>query len=133
MIEAGVVIGPDGPLYWHLPEGRTAGSIPDSRRLWEVLWENRHLDDLGFAHSHPGSGMPAPSMTDMTTFKAIEQGMGRRLTWWITSSDHMIEMYRAYTKEGEEEKYLYAVVEEEPVWVSELRAHSQKETNDGSE
>ena len=40
MIEAGVVIDRAmNPIFWHLPEGRTAGSIPDTRVLWDVLWE----------------------------------------------------------------------------------------------
>ena len=63
MIEAGVVIDKNGqPLFWHLPEGRTAGSLPDSRTLWQVLWDAFKEDTLlGFAHSHPGSGVPGPS------------------------------------------------------------------------
>lgn len=75
MIEVGVVIGLDfRPRYWHLPPGRTAGSIPDTRSLWDVLWEQR-ADVAGFAHSHPGSGVPGPSHTDVTTFAAIEAGL----------------------------------------------------------
>ncbi len=87
MIEAGVVIGPNGPIYWHLPSGRTGGSIPDSHALWQIFWENRKVRVLGFAHTHPGSGWPSPSMTDLTTFAAVEAGLGRRLVWWIASSD----------------------------------------------
>jgi hypothetical protein len=90
MIEAGVVIGGNGdPIFWHLPEGRTVGSIPDTRVLWDVLWEHRETV-MGFAHSHPGSGIPAPSMIDITTFVAIEAALGRRLFWWITSSTDVI-------------------------------------------
>ncbi len=74
MIECGVVVGIKGAIHWHLPEGRTMGSIPDTRALWDVFWEHRKLDYLGFAHSHPGSGIPGPSMTDLTTFAAVEAG-----------------------------------------------------------
>lgn len=91
MIETAVVIGPEGPLYWHVPAGRTAGSIPDSRELWDVLWEHRKYL-IGVAHTHPGSGIPAPSWTDITTFVAIQKGLGRELVWWIASMNHFIEL-----------------------------------------
>lgn len=88
-IEAGVLVGTDGnAVYWHLPRGRTFGSIPDSRDLWDVIWEGRDRV-LGFAHSHPGRGRPSPSHEDVTTFEAVESALGRRLTWWITSADRL--------------------------------------------
>jgi proteasome lid subunit RPN8/RPN11 len=92
MMEVAVVVGLDGqPIHWHLPPGRSAVYIPDTRDLWEVLWENRE-NLAGVAHSHPGSGRTGPSMTDLTTFDAVERGLGKRLAWWITTSDHMIEL-----------------------------------------
>lgn len=120
MIESGVVVGLDGlPIHWHLPPGRTGGSLPDSRDLWEVLWET-HKDGnlLGFAHSHPGSGVPGPSHTDITTFAAVEAALGCRLLWWITSSDHLC----VYRWRGPD-KWLYSgyVDEWEPAWVPKLR------------
>jgi len=91
-IEVAVVIDKRGhPLHWHLPPGRTGASIPDSRDLWHVLWENRG-NLAGVAHSHPGSGLTGPSGTDLTTFAACESGLGLRLNWWITTSDHLIEL-----------------------------------------
>lgn len=92
MIEVGLVLLGTTPVHWHLPVGRTGGSIPDSRDLWDVLWELRKEKHLGFAHSHPGSGAPSPSWTDITTFAAIELGLGRRLDWWITSSDYLCNL-----------------------------------------
>jgi len=90
MKEAGVVIDLQGqPVFWHAPEDRDTGAIPDSRTLWDVLWENRKTI-AGFAHSHPGGGVPGPSHTDVTTFAAIEAGLGKRLDWWITSEDAMV-------------------------------------------
>jgi hypothetical protein len=77
------------PIHWHLPPGRSGGSLPDSRDLWDVIWENRG-NISGFAHSHPGSGLPGPSYTDVTTFAAIEAALGRRLDWFITSSDSFV-------------------------------------------
>lgn len=88
-MEAGVLIDLAGsPLYWHLPLGRTGVSLPDSKELWEVIWENRDRIS-GFAHSHPGAGPPWPSTEDLTTFSAVERALGRRLEWWIVSSDYL--------------------------------------------
>ncbi len=87
MKEAGAVVSNDGKVvYWHAPNDRNIGALPDSRSLWDVIWENRD-DVAGFAHTHPGSGVPQPSHTDLTTFAAIEAALGRRLVWWIFTSD----------------------------------------------
>ena len=133
MIECGVVLDEHlDPIFWHLPEGRTAGSIPDTRILWDVLWDNRETLG-GFAHSHPGSGPPAPSQTDLGTFVAVEQALGRRLKWWITSSDHLLEcswhetglppwgMHSYTTRGGVEHNYLGVVIAPEPPWANDLR------------
>lgn len=122
-IEAGVVVGEGRqPIHWHLPEGRTSGSLPDSRELWDVLWENRQ-DLRGFAHSHPGSGEPSPSQEDVTTFAAVEAALGRRLCWWITSSDTLVAFHWAGP-----DRYNYRgfIIQDtaEPAWVRELRKHS---------
>jgi len=117
-MEAGVVVASGAPIFWHLPPGRSSGSLPDSRGLWDVLWEHRtNLD--GFAHSHPGSGYPGPSGTDLTTFEAVEAGLGRRLKWWITSSDHMIVLTWNDSNPGYDLEFL--TPEEEPGWILELR------------
>ena len=53
MIEVAMVFGRDGaPLHWHLPDDRSRLFIPDSRTLWEVLWERRN--ELG-SNSSPQS------------------------------------------------------------------------------
>ena len=77
----------DVPVYWHDPSGRTIGSLPDSRDLWEVLWENRE-NLVGVAHTHPGDSV-RPSDTDFTTFAAVEAGLGKRLVWWIASRSRL--------------------------------------------
>lgn len=88
MMEAGVLIDLLGePIHWHLPPGRSGGSLPDSLDLWEVIWLHRK-NISGFAHSHPGFGPPSPSYTDVTTFAAIEAALGRRLDWWICTSSN---------------------------------------------
>lgn len=84
-IEVGVLISKSmDVIHWHLPTGRSVGELPDSRELWDVMWKNR-FRLLGFAHSHPGIATPRPSTTDITTFAAIEAGLGVRLNWWILS------------------------------------------------
>jgi hypothetical protein len=128
MIETGVVVTAAGSVFWHLPPGRTGGGIPDTRTLWEVLWEHRKDEGLGFAHTHPGSGVPGPSHTDVTTFSAVERGLGRRLTWWITNSSNTVALH--WTGPGEHD-YAPSVVTDEPDWVEQLRKHSEEEKEDG--
>lgn len=89
MIETAFVFDREGRvLRYHLPDGRTGGSIPDSRDLWDLMWNWRETLG-GVAHTHPGSGRPSPSHTDVTTFAACERGLGRRLVWPIASSDRI--------------------------------------------
>jgi len=90
MIETGVVIDLQGvPLHWHTPSNRTSVALPDSRDLWDVLWNNRQ-NLQGFAHTHPGRGLPSPSSEDLTTFAAIEAALGQRLSWWIVNEGHVV-------------------------------------------
>ena len=89
--EGAVVVGKDGSvLRWHLPPGRTASHIPDDRDFAMFLWDRRE-DILGVAHTHPGSLMPSPSVEDLTTFQAVEAGLGLRFKWWILSGVHETE------------------------------------------
>jgi hypothetical protein len=114
MMEAGVVIDDQRePIYWHVPPGRTGGSLPDSRDLWSVLWENR-ATLLGFAHSHPGHGVPGPSSTDVSTFVAVEKALGRPLLWWIVSEDHVVVCRN-------EDNWAPRLMNQTQVWLPELR------------
>ena len=89
MIEVAMVFDLKGQvIHFHTPPGRTGDSIPDTRSLWEVLWENR--DRLGgTAHTHPWSGSPCPSMVDVTTFRATEKGLGKCLLWLVVTFDQV--------------------------------------------
>lgn len=90
VIETGVVIDLQGnPLHWHTPPRRTSVALPDSRELWDVFWTNRQ-NLLGFAHTHPGRGLLGPSQEDLTTFAAVEAGLGLRLSWWIGNEDTIV-------------------------------------------
>ena len=121
MRETGVVIDKGGnPIFWHLPNDRTAGNIPCTKTLWEVLWENHNLGILwGFAHSHPGGGKPGPSPMDLTTFIAIENALGRLLEWWIVNDDMLVRCHRM----NDEPPYQYGVlpISDEPSWAVDLR------------
>ena len=125
-MEAAVVIGSGGrAIYWHLPEDRTSGSLPDgpgyppSVRLWDFILEN--MDEVeGIAHSHPGGGVPGPSGTDLGTFVAVEKALGR-LDWWITSSEATVLI--RWRGPGRAD-YAAVRLDEEPPWVAELRAAS---------
>ena len=89
MLEVALVFDKEGKtIHWHVPPGRSSGHIPDTRDLWEVLWENR--DRIGgVAHTHPWNGDAWPSLTDMTTFRAVERGLGRQLLWPVVTFTEM--------------------------------------------
>lgn len=123
MNEAGVLVGVNHrPIYWHLPTDRSGAALPDSRDFWDVIWEHRG-QVIGFAHSHPGSGIPGPSLEDLTSFAANESGLGRRLKWWITSSNAVVEI--AWVGPGNLDYAGVQVDESTLPWLTRLRDHSQ--------
>mgnify|MGYP003642595045 CR=1 FL=1 len=92
MMETALVFDTGGRiLHWHEPAGRSSGSLPDSRGLWEVLWEHRAKEKGGtgrlggVAHTHPWRGRAWPSGTDISTFRAVEQGLGQVLLWPVVT------------------------------------------------
>jgi len=135
MIEAAFVFDKDGKIiHWHLPAGRTGGSLPDSRDLWEVMWENREILG-GVAHTHPWSGQPWPSGTDVTTFSACERALGRRLVWPIITFDR-IECFRWRKPTRDEDGGYEYMSKDSPDYprlseddVEKLRVLSGKETH----
>ena len=121
-IEAGVLVDLDcEPIHWHSPHDRNTGALPDSRQLWDIIWENR-ARGMGFAHSHPGSGFPSPSMEDLTTFAAIEAALGKRLVWWIVSED----MWAEFCWVGPA-RFVYKTGPNmyQPLWIERLRMESK--------
>lgn len=128
MIETGAVINTAGEvIHWHEPGGRSGGALPDSRQLWDVLWQAyQHGWLLGFAHTHPGHGVPRPSQEDISSFVAIENALGP-LRWWIASADRMVRVSRSLI-DSVPGRVIYASTEiaipDEPVWVAELRRRS---------
>jgi hypothetical protein len=72
-------------IYYHLPSNRTSGSIPDSRKLWNVM--ETHVETLGgTAHTHP-SGFNKPSREDVTSWSAAELGLAKRFLWVIVTKE----------------------------------------------
>jgi proteasome lid subunit RPN8/RPN11 len=125
MIETGVVINTNGePIFWHEPGGRSGGSLPDSRQLWDVLAQaNRDGWLSGFAHTHPGDGQPHPSQEDMSSFIAIDYAL-RPLNWWIVSSNITI-LVRKSTMDSVPGREIYGITRiDDPVWVPDLRRRS---------
>jgi hypothetical protein len=120
MKEAAVVIDiHDQPLYWHLPAGRSASALPDSRALWLVLWDNRERL-AGVAHTHP-AGIARPSATDIATFVACEAGLGRRLSWWIVTPGEVI---CCCFRGPDAADYAWAAHAPGHAWLEPLRGHS---------
>lgn len=127
-MEAGLVVGHgDVPLMWHLPKDRTISFLPEgvisddpSTHLWYFIEENRDTVE-GFAHTHPGRGVPRQSWEDVTTFAAWEQGLGRRLKWWILSEDSAVLLT---WKGPERHSYEAVVLNRDPPWAADLRKHS---------
>ena len=134
------------PIMWHEPLGRSSVYLPDSRALWEAIWENRDRL-LGIAHTHPGAGFPRPSQEDLSTFRAVDQALGKVLLWWIVTSDKIEEYSQFPLVEGEyatsslcqrrerpvgirhtydwkPESFVMINKGQQPEWVEELRARS---------
>lgn len=126
MREAGVLLdAKQQPLYWHVPEDRSSFALPDSPSFWNTIWELRD-QVVGFAHSHPGEGPPSPSWEDVTSFAAIEAGLGKRLTWWITSKDRLCVALWMGPDVYDYQIFLSAFKHFEPAWLLELRAVSNR-------
>lgn len=128
MIETGVVLDKNGEvLFWHEPPGRTSGSIPDDPDLWTRIWEARDIIG-GHAHTHPWAGPAYPSEEDLTTYLAIERGLGRKLQWYVVT---MTEAARividvVYPAQGLRTPFIgwTALPIDPPAWVNELRNKS---------
>lgn len=118
-LETGLVFNKNGDvIYWHTPIDRTAAALPDSHSLWELLWE--HRGELGgVAHTHPWHGTAAPSNTDVTTFAAIEDSLGRRLIWPVVTFSEV-----GYFEWVGPDRYHYGVVRTRRFRIS--REHIEK-------
>lgn len=100
MTETALVFSNRGEIIrFHLPPGRTRASIPDSRDLWDIMWQYRRMLG-GVAHVHPWEGHASPSGIDTSTWRACEQGLGTLLLWPIaTFSEVRCFVWNAVTGE----------------------------------
>ncbi len=122
-VEAAAVVWSDGTASVQEPPGRSSVSIPDTRSLWDLVFDGRDRV-VGIAHTHPGRGYPHPSDEDITTFRAMEKGLGRRIKWWIlTSNRSVLFEWSGHGISGYELKRSLPQ-EEEPSWMNELRRAS---------
>lgn len=126
MIETALVFDEQGDtLRWHEPLGRSGGSLPDSRDLWLYLLENRGVIG-GIAHTHPWDGPAWPSTTDVTTFRALEQGLGKLFLWTVvTFTDVKHFAWNAVTEEYCELDPKYVFQGKPLVDLEELRTRSR--------
>lgn len=110
-------------LCWHLPEGRTSASVPDTRDLLQLLVQHK-AQMAGTAHSHPGTGIPGPSWDDITTYAVVEKYLRGRYKHWVVSMDRMVVV--TWCGPG---RYDYRVTfvdhDKEPSWAEELRRVSR--------
>lgn len=125
MMETALVFDMGGDvIYWHEPAERSSSHIADSRNLWDVLWENRARLG-GVAHTHPWNGEAWPSESDVTTFSAIERGLGRRFLWPIVTMSEV----RYFVHNTHIDKYVEVLSNFDiPEWdhtIEELRVKSK--------
>lgn len=119
MMEAAVLLDAAGnPIHWHAPEDRSAVSLPDSRKLWDEIWNNRGRA-VALAHSHPGTGLTGPSITDMTTFDAIERALGRPLVWLIATDNRLVRCRRVRIDTVTDENRRSRRAHAEIAWITE--------------
>lgn len=128
MKELGLLIWNDGSVWIdHEAPNRTAGSISDSADLWQSFWDNRHRV-MGHAHTHPGGGVPGPSWTDITTYAAIELGLGKRLDWYVVNRDAVVVCHWKGPN-AHDYQVIPTFTFKEASWVSVLRVESGITTN----
>ena len=129
--ETGMVFDQQGNVMrWHAPEGRSSGSLPDSQDLWDFLWMHRIKGDgtgklAGVAHTHPWHGTAWPSGIDVTTFAAIEKGLGQRLLWPIVTFSEV----RYFAFLGATDTY----VEVDPQYLTNIEGFDELRRLSGSE
>lgn len=120
--ECAALIGKDDEvLLWHKPQLSTATYIPDSASLWRSIWAHRDVI-TGVAHTHPCADAAWPSATDLSTFDALELGLGRKLTWWIVTLAEVVTVQRA--EDLRQGWVVSASLTDIPRWVTALRTLS---------
>lgn len=87
MREVCILLSADGAILW--ADASTSPTLlPDSRTRWEAIWEHRERL-AAIAHSHP-HGPSAFSAEDESTMAALDDALGRRLTYYVVSPQKTI-------------------------------------------
>lgn len=76
------VIGKNDEVLWS-DASDSPLALPDSRARWEAIW-NRRDELVELAHSHP-LGPDAFSQEDVTTMRALDEALGRRLRFSLVT------------------------------------------------
>ncbi len=112
MREVCILLSADGAILWaHASTSPTL--LPDSRTRWEAIWEHRERL-VAIAHSHP-VGPSAFSAEDESTMAALDDALGRRLTYYVVSPGKTISRTGDATTE---------TMSPEPWWAALLRLAS---------
>lgn len=107
------LIGRGGALLW-ADASDSPALLPDSRVRWEAIW--KHRDELEIiAHSHP-NGPSAFSAEDDSTMAALDDALGRRMTYYVIAPAITI------SRDG--------TVSPEPWWVALMRLASGMRKDD---
>lgn len=111
MREVCILLSADGAILW-ADASTSPTRLPDSRTRWEAIWEHRERL-VAIAHSHP-MGPSAFSAEDESTMTALDDALGRRLTYYVTSPDSTI------SRTGDDNH----TISPEPWWAALLRLAS---------
>ncbi len=111
MREVCFLIGAGDSVLW-ADASQSALALPDSRARWEAIWSRREVL-VEVAHSHP-LGPLSFSAEDESTMQALQEGLGRPLSFSVVAQEGMVRR-QAGTD---------ARVESEPWWAKLLRSAS---------
>ena len=113
MREMFFVIGRGGAILWS-DAGDSAGSIPDKRERWEMIWKLRdEIEEL--SHSHP-AGPRAFSHEDETTMQALGAALGKNIAFSVVAPNGTVR------RQNDED--VHVELKDEPWWANLLRRAS---------
>ncbi len=82
------LISQTGEVLWR-DVGESPLALPDTRTRWEALWHHREALAI-VAHSHP-LGPASFSEEDESTMRAVEEALGRTLTWVVVAPVALVQ------------------------------------------
>ena len=85
-------------------------AIPDSRKRWQAIWENR-ADLTEIVHTHPG-GLLRFSGADLTTMQAVEAALGKPIMWSIVTGEGFLSRLNGEDRNRDDEPWWLPVLRE---------------------